>query len=107
MERNQTGSETDTDRLEGANEKDSEEVEEKLEEKLAEEMEWPCGICGKNVTEDGIKCVDCKKWCHVEGCTEIISPNEYKSNPYTCPKCSEKSGGKAKSPRIVQREKER
>ena len=33
----------DTDRVEGANEKD----QEKVEEKLAEEMEWPCGICGK------------------------------------------------------------
>ena len=92
MERNQTGSETDTDRVEGANEKDSVEVE----EKLVEEIEWPCAICGKNVPDDGIKCAECEKWCHIEGCTDVVSPNDYRSKPYSCQKCSDKSGGKSK-----------
>ena len=47
MERNQTGSDMDTDRVECANEKD----QEKVEEKLAEEMEWPCSVCGENIIE--------------------------------------------------------
>ena len=62
-------------------------------------MEWPCGICGKNVIEDGIKCVECEKWCHVEGYTDVVSPNDYISKPYSCKKCSEKSRGKAKKPK--------
>ena len=56
MEWNKTESDRDTDRVESANEKE----QEKVEEKLAEEMEWPCGgMCGENVTNDGIECVVC------------------------------------------------
>ena len=53
-------------------------------------------VSEENVTVDGVECVVCNKWYHVDECTEIISPNEYLSKPYTCPKCIEKSGGKAK-----------
>ena len=95
MERNKTESDMDTDRVESANEKE----QEKVEEKLAEEMEWPCGgICGENVTEDGIECVVCEKWYHVDY-TDAVSPNDYISKPYSCKKCSEKGGGKAKKPK--------
>ena len=103
MEWNKTGSRTKTDRVEGENEKDKEGHPKEVEEKLAEEMEWPCGVCGKNVTEDGIECVDCKKWCHVEECAEILTPSEHKLKPYTCPKCSGKGGKKQKRSRIVHR----
>ena len=75
IERIQTGSGTDTDRVEGANEKDTEGHPKEVKEKLAEEMEWPCGVCGSNVTDDGIKCVDCKKWCHMGECAEVLTPN--------------------------------
>ena len=82
----------DTDRVESANEKD----QEKVEEKLAEEMEWPCGgICGENVTEDGIECVVCEKWYHVD-CTDVVSPNDYINKPYTCKECPEKDRKKNK-----------
>ena len=50
----------------------------------------------ENVTEDCIKCADCEKWCHIEGCTDVVSPNDFLSKPYSCKKCSEKGGGKAK-----------
>ena len=95
MEWNKTESDRDTDRVESANEKE----QEKVEEKLAEEMEWPCGgICGENVTEDGIECVVCEKWYHVD-CTDVVSPNDYISKPYTCKECSEKDRKKAKKPK--------
>ena len=84
----------DTDRIECANEKD----QEKVEVKLAEEMEWPCGVCGENVIEDGIECGKCKKWYHVD-CTDVVSPNNYTNKLYSCKKCSERGGGKAKKPK--------
>ena len=103
MERNKTESDMDTDRVESANEKE----QEKIEEKLAEEVEWPCGgIGGENVTEDGIECVVCEKWYHVD-CTDVVSPNDYINKPYTCKECPVKYRKKQKSPRIVQGERER
>ena len=72
------GSGTDTDRAEGANEKDTEGHPKEMDEKLEEEMKWPCGVCEENVTADGLECVVCNKWYHVGECTEIISPNEYR-----------------------------
>ena len=92
MERNQTGSDIDTDRIECANEKD----QEKVEVKLDEEMEWPCGVCGKDVMEDGIECGRCKKWYHVD-CTDVISPKNYTNKLYSCIVCSERGGGKTKT----------
>ena len=59
----------DTDKVEGNNEKE-------VEEKLVEEIEWPCGVCGSNVMDDGIERVDRKKWCHMEECTEVLTPIE-------------------------------
>ena len=148
IERNQTGSETDTDRVEGANGNDSEEVEENTEvwegldkfgkvcdsgketgkqlndkdngsqrngketreedgnvniegdnskeanEKVEEEKKWPCGVCEENVTNDGIECVVCNGWYCVGECTDTITSSEFRTKPYTCTKCLEKSLGK-------------
>ena len=78
------------------NEKDTEGHPKVRDGKLEEDLEWPCGVCGDNVTVDGVRCADCNKWCHVDGCTEITSPNEYLIKPYTCSKCLEKGVDKAK-----------
>ena len=78
------------------NERDTEGHPGVIDDKLEEDLKWPCGVCGDEVTVDGVKCGSCNKWYHVDECTEIISPNEYLTKLYTCPKCIEKSGGKAK-----------
>ena len=80
------------------NKRDTEGHPEVIDDKIEEDLKWPCGACGEDVTVDGVQCGFCKKWYHVDECTEseVISPNEYLSKPYTCPKCIEKSEGKAK-----------
>ena len=78
------------------NERDTEGHPGVIDDKLEEDLKWPCGVCGDEVTVDGVKCGSCNKWYHVDECTEIISPKEYLTKLYTCPKCIEKSGGKAK-----------
>ena len=89
------------------NEKDTEGHPKVIDGKLEEDLEWPCGVCGDNVTVDGVKCVVCNKWCHVDGCTEIMSPNEYLSKPFTCPKCLEKGVDKAKKSKENQKGKKK
>ena len=99
IEQIQTGSGTDTDRVEGANEKDTEGHPKEVDEKIEEEIKWPCGVCEESVSVDGLECVACKKWYHFGDCTDNISSNEYTTKPYTCPKCLEKGGDKAKKPK--------
>ena len=77
----QTGSGMDTDRVEGANEKDTEGHPKEVDEKIEEEMKWPCGVCEESVTEDGLKYVACNKWYHFGECSDDILPDEYKTKP--------------------------
>ena len=84
------GSEGETG--ERLNEKDTEGHPKEVDEKV-EEKKWPCGVCEESVMEDGLECVACNKWYHFGECTDNISPNEYKTKPYTCPKCLEKGWG--------------
>ena len=79
--------------IEGGNPKEA-------DKKLEEEKKWPCGVCEENVMDDGIECVVCNKWYHVGECTDTISSSEFRTKPYTCPKCLEKSGGKVKKPKV-------
>ena len=61
IEQIQTGSGTDTDRVEGANEKDTEGHPKEVDEKIEEDMKWPCGVCEESVSVYGLECVVCKK----------------------------------------------
>ena len=64
-----------------------------VDEEDTAEIKWPCSVCEMNVTDDGLKCVECSLWSHVD-CTEVIDPKEYKSKPFKCPKCAEKCAPK-------------
>ena len=80
------------------NEKDTEGHPKEVDEKV-EEKKWPCGVCEESVTEDGLECVACNKWYHFEECSDDILPHEYENKPYTCSKCLESGGDKAKKPK--------
>ena len=85
------GSGNGTDWEEGGKEKDTEgnQCTKDVEKVVIEETEWPCSMCSSNVLEDGLKCVECEKWCHVD-CSDVVKPTEYKHKPFTCPKCPER-----------------
>ena len=85
------GSGDGTDWKEGGKEKDTEgnQGTKDVEEVVTAEIEWPCSVCSSNVSDDGLKCVECKKWCHVD-CSDVVKPTEYEHKPFTCPKCSER-----------------
>ena len=85
------GSGNGTDWEEGGKEKDTERNQgtRDVEEVVTAEIEWPCGVCESNVSDDGLKCVECEKWCHVD-CSDVVIPAEYEHKPFTCPKCSER-----------------
>ena len=68
-------------------------------EKVEEEKKWPCGVCGEEVTNDGIECVVCNGWYCVGECTDTITSSEFRTKPYTCTKCLEKKWGKVKKPK--------
>ena len=89
------------------NEKDTEGHPKVIDEKIVEEIKWPCGVCEESVSVDGLECVACKNWYHFGDCTDNISPNEYTTKPYTCPKCLEKGGDKAKKPKDNQKGKKK
>ena len=74
-------------------------------EKVEEEKKWPCGVCGEEVTNDGIECVVCNGWYCVGECTETVSATDFINKRYTCQKCLEKSGGKARKPKAIEKVK--
>ena len=85
------GSGDGTDWKEGGKEKDTEgnQGTKDVEEVVTAEIEWPCSVCRLNVLVDGLECVKCQKWCHVD-CLDVAKPTEYKHKPFTCPKCPER-----------------
>merc|ERR1712081_70310 len=85
--------------IEGGNPKEA--------DKKLEENKWPCGVCEENVTDDGFECVVCNNWYHAGECTETTSSSEFKNKPYTCKKCLEKSGGRAKKAKADEKVKKK
>ena len=37
---------------------------------LQKAARWPCGVCGRGVSSDSIKCTSCHKWVQREACTK-------------------------------------
>ena len=72
--------------------KDNVESPKDIEE--SEEIEWPCGACGLNVSDDGLECVGCKRWYHGD-CSDVLNPIEYRVKQYKCLKCTEKRMSKS------------
>ena len=71
----------------------------------AEEIEWPCGVCGMSVSDDGLECVGCKKWYHGD-CSEVLNPIEYRVKQYKCLNCTDKrvsKSSKTKDGAIIKR----
>ena len=103
------GSGDDADREEGDIDKEAEghQSPKDIDEEVTEEIKWPCSVCGSNVLEDGLKCVDpagCKMWCHAD-CSDVLDPRKM-SKPFKCPICSDKpvsKANKAKDSKIVKK----
>ena len=50
-----------------------------------ESGKYPCGICGKGVSRNSIRCGGCKKWAHKK-CSGV--KGKLKEDPgYRCAKC--------------------
>src|SRR5206468_3840554 len=50
-----------------------------------ESGKFPCGVCGKGVRQNSIKCIKCEKWVH-NRCRK--DNGKIKPVEYNCPKCS-------------------
>ena len=90
---------------EGDKNKKSEGHESPKDIEVVEEIEWPCGVCGLNVSDDGLECVGCEKWYHGD-CSEVLNPIEYRVKQYKCLKCTEKrvsKSSKTKDGAIIKR----
>ena len=103
------GSGDNADREEGDIDKEPEghQSPKDIDEEVTEEIKWPCSVCGSNVLEDGLECVDpagCKMWCHAD-CSDVLDPRKM-SKPFKCPVCSDKpvsKANKAKDSKIVKK----
>src|SRR5213080_4257235 len=53
-------------------------------EVIEESGKFPCGVCGKGVRQNSIKCIKCEKWVH-NRCRK--DNGKIKPDKYNCPKC--------------------
>jgi len=39
-------------------------ISEEWQKVMQKAVRWPCGVCGRGISNNSIQCISCQKWIH-------------------------------------------